>query len=517
MKRLGIVDLGSNTARLSVYEYEPSRWYRLSDEIREQIRLGEGMRVESSLDAPGVTSADLTPGAISRAEAVIRLFSDYAEATGLPELEIIATSAVRDAGNRADLLGRIDDLSHQLRILSGREEGEFSVTSAANSFGLEDAWVVDLGGGSVQISQMKSRRCVSATSRPLGVVRLRETYLKNCPESEEEIAELEAEVGKALKRLTDEIAASGLPILAIGGTIRNLARAVQKRASYPMRLLHNYPLAVDDLEKLIEKRLLGATYLERAAVPGINPDRADVILGGALLFKVLLRQSGLSELRVSGAGVREGVLFEHLLEAPHRLEDVRTFSVFNLLQQYPQPPDHVKQVRTLARELLSGLQSDHGLGPEDFALLDAAAVLHDIGMAVGYHRHHKHGAYLIQSNRLDGFSHREQALIALLVRYHRRGEPSLGAYESLMRPEDSDRLLKLTSCLRLAEQFERSRAGRVTSLQVTVRDESVEVAGPSLSEPSVELWEASKQSDLFERAWGKRLELRSTDSAANPG
>ena len=508
MNRLGIVDLGSNTARLSVFDFEPPHWYRLSDEIRERVRLGEGMGLRSGGDR---VQPSLTPAAIDRAEAALHLFADYANAVGLPEIDVIATSAVRDAENRDDLLERIRDLPLKLRILSGEQEGELSVTSAANSFAMSDAWVVDLGGGSIQVSRMADRRCVSAVSLPLGAVRLRETYLGTNPESDDQIARLERAVGEALTPLTDEIRTSDLPILAIGGTIRNLARAIQKESSYPLRLLHNYELRVDDLEQLISRRFLGATYEERGAVRGINPDRADVILGGALLFKTLLRRSERESLRISGTGVREGVLFEHLFPAPHRVEDVRKFSVFNLLQQYPQPPRHVRQVRKLAAQLLEGLEPLHGLGAEDFALLDAAAILHDIGMAVGYHRHHKHGAYLVHSNRLDGFDHREQALVALLVRYHRRGEPTMGTYGPLMREGDDQRLLRLATCLRLAEQFERSRAGRVTELEIEVGEEEVVVAGPSLEEPSVELWEAQKQSDLFERAWGRKLALRSTD------
>ncbi len=506
MQRLGIVDLGSNTARLVVFEYEAGRSFALVDEIRERIRLGAGLAADGRL----------SPQAIDRASAALHLFADYAAATGLGKLEVIATSAVREAANRDEILRRIDSLPLEVQVLSGEEEARLSVLAVANGFDLEDAWVVDLGGGSIQVSLMQGRDFAHGRSFPLGAVRVTEEHLGSDPPQAEEVEALRRAVKDELGGVAREIADSKLPMVGMGGTIRNLAHAVQKHEAYPLALLHGYLLEASSLGALTD-RLTRLTIRRRARVRGINPDRADIILGGALVIGWLIEAAGVRGLRISGQGVREGAFYRRFFPPPFRPSDIREFSLENLFAQYPQPREHVERVRKLARALFDGLRPLHGMGDAETELLDAAALLHDSGMTVSYYRHHKHGAYLISSAALNGFSQREQALISLLVRYHRRGSPSLGPYKKLMRDGDHKRLLAMATCLRLAELLERSRAGRVSGLTVRLTDGSVRVDLQASEEPTVEIWEAGKHAALFEQAFGRRLELRSVVVPAEPG
>jgi exopolyphosphatase/guanosine-5'-triphosphate,3'-diphosphate pyrophosphatase len=302
------------------------------------------------------------------------------------------------------------------------------------------------------------------------------------------------------------IAASSDELVAMGGTIRNLARAVQVETGYPLDLLHNFELERDAFEALTE-RLLAMPAARRAEELDINPDRADLLAAGALLFRSIFRLSGRSSLRISGHGVREGAFFRWFLPTPHLLPDVTGFAVQNLAQQYFQTSPHVSRVRRIAQRLFQSLQSLHGLDDRDRELLDAAATLHDIGMAVDYHRHHKHGAYLALTQPLPGFDHREQALISLLIRYHRKGSPGLGPYRDLLRSDDKSRLTQLSACLRLAEHLECARTGRIHDLSVRIHADRVRIEAHSAGQAVVEIWEARKQADLFELAFGRRLEI----------
>jgi exopolyphosphatase/pppGpp-phosphohydrolase len=189
------------------------------------------------------------------------------------------------------------------------------------------------------------------------------------------------------------------------------------------------------------------------------------------------------------------------------LPDVTGFAVQNLAQQYFQTSPHVSRVRRIAQRLFQSLQSLHGLDDRDRELLDAAATLHDIGMAVDYHRHHKHGAYLALTQPLPGFDHREQALISLLIRYHRKGSPGLGPYRDLLRSDDKSRLTQLSACLRLAEHLECARTGRIHDVSVRIHADRVRIEAHSAGQAVVEIWEARKQADLFELAFGRRLEI----------
>jgi exopolyphosphatase/guanosine-5'-triphosphate,3'-diphosphate pyrophosphatase len=295
--------------------------------------------------------------------------------------------------------------------------------------------------------------------------------------------------------------------------VRNLARMAQKAHRYPLPSIHGYRLTRELLEE-VTLRLLQTPQARREGLAGLNPDRADIIVAGALVYRWLVRRTGLEEILISGHGVREGAFFRHFLDPPYLLPDVRAFSVRNRARQYPQPGGHVLQVRELAGRLFDGLAPLHGMAEAERELLDAAAALHDSGTLLHYYRHEKHGAYMLIAAPLDGYTHRELALLALLVRYHRRGSPKLGAFAQLARPGDKRRLRQLTVCLRLAESLERSRAGRVRDVEIEVGKGAVVMRLVADEEPTVELWEAQKHEPLFRRAFGRRLEL---EAVRRPG
>ncbi len=496
MPQLGIVDLGSNNARMVVYEYEPERWFKLVDVIREPVRLGEGL---------GATG-EMTEAAIARGIAALDLFVDYAAATRLDRLETIGTSALRDAVNRGSFRRAVAPMGVEVKVLSGEEEARRGLLAVANGFDLEDAWVMDLGGGSAQVSRMLRRRYADGASYPLGGVRLTEAFFRSDPPRRSEIKALEAEIAHHLGPVAKSMARTRAPLVVMGGTVRNLARMMQKRKGYPLDLLHGYFLPRAELEEACQA-LLGKTARQRRRVPGINEDRADVVLAGALVYRWLVRASGTRGVLVSGHGVREGTFYRHFLPAPYRIRDLRSFSVANLSARFALASPHIEHVRHLARKLFDGLAPLHGLGAREAELLDAAAALHDIGIGVDFYRHHRHGAYVLESDALPGFSHREHALLMLLVRYHHGGTPSLEPYQRLAAAGDRRLLARLATCLRLAESLERSRARRVRDVAVEITDGAVRLRLAASEPPAVEIWETGQHAGLFERAYGRRLEL----------
>ena len=495
-RRVGLVDLGSGTARLVVYAYVPGRRYRLVDELREPVRLGQGL----------ARSGRLAPEAVLRALAFLAAVQDYAQATGLERLDVFATSAVRSAENARELLEPARRMGLAPRVLSGEEEARYGVLAVSGGFELEDAWVVDLGGGSAQLSRMRRRAFAGGRAYPLGAVRLYERFLEHDPPKPREVRALEREVKAQLADALPELERARLPLVAMGGTVRNLARAVQRAGRYPLERLHGYALTRDALEALTEK-LLTKSAAARRRVPGLSADRADVIVAGALAYRTLLRAGGFSELFVSGFGLREGVFFEHFLPPPHRPDSVRALHLANLEARFAELAQHTQSVRALALRLFDALAPRFGMTAEDRVLLEAAARVHDVGLTVDFYDHHKHGAYLVLQHTLAGWSHREQALLALLVRYHRKGRPRPGALAPLLEAGDEVRLARLAVLLRLAEHLERARSGRVKRLEVEVGNEEVtlRVGGPE--NPWVEVWETQKDAGLFERAFGLRLRV----------
>lgn len=488
-----MLDLGSGTARLVVYEYAPGLFFHQVDELREPIRLGEGL-------AKGV----LSQGALERGMRALRLFADFAKALGLEReaLVALATSALRDGQGGEVLLEEAARLGLPLRVISGIEEARYGVLAVANSFPFQDAWVVDQGGGSAQISRMKGRRFLEGKAYPLGVLRLKEAFFQKDPPTSREVSALRKHLKASFKGLRPE---PSLPLVAMGGTVRALARLYQKRTSYPLDLLHGYFLPVEALREL--KELLLSMGLEkRKELEGLQPDRAETIPVGPLFYEALLEALNLPGLYVSGVGIREGAFYERFLPPPHLLGEVRGFFINALFHRYPFDPAHRDRVVALALALFDALAPLHRLGAPERRLLQEAAFLHDIGMHVGYRDHHKHGAYLALADPLPGLTHKEHALLALLIRYHRQGKPEFGGLKSLFSKKEKRLLLALATLLRLAEHLERPRTGRVRGVRVEL-GERVRLHLEASEEPWVEILETEKQTGLFAKAFGKSLEV----------
>jgi exopolyphosphatase / guanosine-5'-triphosphate,3'-diphosphate pyrophosphatase len=488
MQRVGIVDLGSNTARMVVYHYEPGEWFQVVDELREPLRLGEGLG----------RKGELAPDAVERAVAMMELFVGYARANQL-EMQVIGTSALRDASNGASVLKRLAAIGLDVDVLSGEDEAQLGVLAVANGFAVRDAWVMDLGGGSAQLARMESRRLAEGAAYPLGAVRLTERHRPGGKPWSSVEGAIEDEAAHHLAAAAKAIRVAGVPVIAMGGTVRNLVRAVQKRVGYPLRLTQGYFLSRDDLED-VTARLLR----DNGRVPGVHPDRADIIPAGALVFRWLVRMAKLPGLWISGHGVRQGLFYRRFLPPPHLIEDLRTFHVANLLHRH-HPPSRTHGVRRLAARIFDQLTPLHGLGEAERQLLDAGAALRDIGKTVNHFRHYRHAAYMVQWSDLSGFTHREQALLALLARFHRGGAPKLGDFEILAQPGDKQRLVVLTACLRLAQAVSGFHGGHVRDVRMTVRPEQVEVRIEADHEPLIERWEAHKQSPFFAKAFGRQL------------
>ena len=254
--------------------------------------------------------------------------------------------------------------------------------------------------------------------------------------------------------------------------------------------------------------LRGMTLRQREDVPGLSRDRADLILAGAVILQALIRRGRFADLTVSGHGLREGLFYEQFLvgESPPLFSDMRGFSVQNLARIYNYEALHTAKVRDLSLSLYDQLRSLHGYGEWERELLGYAATLHDIGVAIGYYDHHKHGAYLVINSALQGFSHREVIMLALLVRAHRKGDVAVEAYRDILHSNDGERLARLAALLRLAEYLERSKSQVVQSLQVEMGD-PIRVVTRSIGDATVEIWDANRRAGLFQKAFGKAIEI----------
>jgi exopolyphosphatase/guanosine-5'-triphosphate,3'-diphosphate pyrophosphatase len=233
---------------------------------------------------------------------------------------------------------------------------------------------------------------------------------------------------------------------------------------------------------------------KRQNIPGLSIDRADIILPGALVLLKVMERLSVEELQLSVNGLREGVFFELFWDHldPPIIPSVRRFSVLNLARNYAYEKDHANHVSFLAGKLFEQLNPLHGYGKEEKELLYAAALLHDLGRIIGYSSHHKHTQTLLEYNGLPGYSPQETALIALLCRYHRKGQPDISDYKLLLNKKDRIKLTRLSAILRLAECLERGRNANITDIITTWDESQLRITLIANQYPAVELWQASR-------------------------
>ena len=494
--------MGSNSFRLVVFTAADG-WWQLTDEIYLAVRIGAG------LEASGELGAEPIKRALQAAEVFAHFFA--AMGIGPENIQALATSAIRDASNRATFLERVHaQTGLEVRVLSDEEEATFGYLAAVNSTTLTDGAVLDLGGGSLQLCEVLSRHPGRRGSWPLGAVRMTERFLPDGDKAPKKARKaLHAHVTAMLERDAAWLPRSGRRIVGIGGTMRNLARAAQAEADLPSTGVQGFYIERDALKALIH-RMRSMPASKRSSIKGIKDHRADLILAGALVVKAVLKHGGFEAIEVTEAGLREGIFFDSYLDGdPPLFDDVRRSSVLNLAARYHVDEAHTEHVARLALALFDEL-AEAGLHPGDRwerELLFCACVLHDIGMSVDYDDHHKHSQYLILNAGLPGFAPREVALIALAARYHRKGTPEFDELESLADDGDEERLDRLAILLRLAEDLERSRDQSVRAVHVVADDGTIRLELDAEGAASVERWAVRREVELFDRAFGRRLEV----------
>jgi exopolyphosphatase/guanosine-5'-triphosphate,3'-diphosphate pyrophosphatase len=489
-RRLAVVDLGSNSFRLVVFTWVDDSWFRLSDEIHEVVRIGEG------LEETGV----LAKQPMERALETVELYAHFCRATGIDDVQAVATSAIRDAANRDEFLERA---ALDVRVLSTEEEAFYGYLAAVNSTTLTDGVAFDLGGGSMQLTRVEGRRATDMRSWPFGAVRMTERFLAKENVKPKHVKALREHIAAALAEVP--WLGQGGDFAGIGGTVRNLGTAAMHHQGLPAFGVQGFPLRRKVLDDLVD-RFADMTPAERAKVPGIKPERGDLILAGALVVQSVMEAGGFDCMEVTEAGLREGVFLGRLLKHrdPPLFNNVRRASVRNLAAEYEQDFAHINHVADLALAMWDELGSGD---PVERELLWAAAMLHDIGTTIDYDDHHKHSRYLILNAGLPGFSPRETALIGQMARYHRKGNPTLGQFSALGREGDDEMLTRCSAVLRVAEQLERSRDQAVDRVRVKVDDGRVELRLDAHEDVAIARWAAENEADVFKLAFGRDLEI----------
>ena len=488
MRHTAIVDLGSNSFRVVVFRYEVGGAWAVWDEIREPVRLSAGMGSEQVL----------RHGPVARALDTVRTFAAFCAQTGVEDVVAVGTSALRDAENGPEVVAAIQDAGLAVRILDGQEEAYYGALAILNTTTVTDGFGLDMGGGSIQLMRLQDAEMTDWVSRPLGAVRATEAFLSD-DDQKSGIKALRKEVKRALGEL-DWLDSGAGPLAGIGGSVRNLAAAAQRLHDLPNGGVQGFALTAE-MAGAVVAELAGRSVGERRALPGVNPDRGDVILAAAVVLETILAEGGFEAIEITEAGLREGIFFERYFDGrvPPVFDDVGRASVQNLMLRHGTDMVHSTRVAGHALALYDGIAEGGALAAsdDDRRLLEAAALLHDIGRGVAYDNRHKHARYLILDEGLPGFTRDDMQTVAQIVRYIPKGTP-----------EADTRVELLAGLLRVAEQLERTRSPDVNGLAVRVEPEAVTVLVDVEPGASVGLWAAAHSTELLAGALAREVIVR---------
>jgi exopolyphosphatase/guanosine-5'-triphosphate,3'-diphosphate pyrophosphatase len=526
MPRFAALDLGSNALRLRIVEaHSPSNskeQLSLLPEATSTFREIKSLRAPVRLGSEVFVTGRLATSSIGQACSALRDFRQEMDAAKVDAYRATATSAVREAQNGAVLVERARrEAGIELEVIEGVEEARLIQLAVVRRLGLADkrALLVDVGGGSTELTYLDRGSNAFSMSLPVGTVRLLEMYLRGIKSVDRARQKLLFEgVDRALGEAIPQLTKMPFEILVgTGGSVDTLSELCPMKGGFA-----GFPRAVDvPLMRTLLGKLFGQTPEQRRDAFGLRPDRADTIVPASSIFLRVAEAFGVKAIVAPGVGLKEGILEELVDKYFDRWDkesEARTVfeACVRLGKRYGFDQAHGELVASLALRLFDDMQSVHRMQDRDRLLLRAAALLHDVGDYVRYDGHHKHSWYLIQHSDIMGLTPDERAIVANVARYHRKSAPDPS--HPNFRELDKDARAKvrgLAAILRIADALDREHRGKVTGVRAEVegKHRRLRLFVTGEEERELEEWTVRAKSELLRDVYDLEVVI---DGAARP-
>lgn len=506
---LAAIDVGTNSFHMIVARLVGENGFEVLTREKVVVRLGHG----------GGEMKVLEDDAMQRGVAALSRMRQIADSAGAP-IRAVATSAVREASNSAVFLDAARRVGVEVEVISGVEEARLIHLGVLQAVPVYDRRVllVDIGGGSTEVLIGQSGDTLFARSFKLGAVRLTDRFFagQTGRVAGSSVQKCRAHIRSTLATVEREVLDLGHEVaVASSGTAETVARMIHARSGRSgLRTYNCYEFDADDLDEVVDELCSAPSDLARRQIPGLDPGRADIILAGALVLQVVAQEFDISRFTFSDYALREGVLLDSIQRRRglhvHALRDVARRSVRQLAQRCDDDPTHSEHVAALALQLFDATEALHGLGDEHRHLLDAAALLANVGLVVSHSKHHLHSYYVIRNSELVGFTDPEIELIALIARYHRKSAPKTSHEEFAALSDDDQYTVRvLAGLLRIAIGLDRSHDQRVTAIRVTGSRRRLTVGAVAARGTGLdlELYAASERKALLEDALDVGIEI----------
>jgi exopolyphosphatase/guanosine-5'-triphosphate,3'-diphosphate pyrophosphatase len=520
---LAAIDIGTNSFHMVVARVDEvggsvgasGPAFEVIEREKEIVRLGSGSGDMKRLE----------PEAIDRGVAALIRLSRVAAIHGA-DVHAVATSAVREAENAHEFIERARvEAGVEVDVIAGVEEARLIHLGVLQSVPVFESRLVliDIGGGSTEILVGERGETLAAGSLKLGAIRLSRRFFGGDRTHPAAVESCRRHIRSVLAPMVREVEPLGFEVaVASSGTAETIAALVHaRRGGAPLRTYNNFEMSATEIREVVASIIACDSVEDRRRLAGMDASRADIILGGALVLEQAVLELGISSILISDYALREGVLLDALSRRRgatlHHLQDLRRRSVMHLVETMDDDPAHSERAAALTLEVFDGLASLHGLGDDSRELLEAAALLANVGLSVSHSEHHKHSYYVIRhSDRLAGFTDHEIELIALVARYHRKSSPKIKHQEfARLRPADQDRVRSMAAILRMGIALDRSHRAPVTSVSVISdgvigSDAPIVLEVSSRGDVSLELQAASERRTLLEEVLQRPVEVRTT-------
>jgi exopolyphosphatase/guanosine-5'-triphosphate,3'-diphosphate pyrophosphatase len=504
MPTFAAVDIGSNSVRLKISRLD-KRHLREILEDREVTRLGESV----------FRNGFLSPDAMADTIKVLRRFHRSVQKAGTDVVRVVATSAMRDARNSQAFIEWVRSATGwNVEIISGLEEARLIHLGLVSSLRVSSApmLMIDLGGGSCELTLSISGHIRETVSLSLGAVRLTNEFLEHDPPRKRELERMGGFIAREISRIQDRIVRARIKVaLATSGT----AAAIASLCAATARTRGQRADTVLRAQMLrMAKQISRLSLEERKKLPGIGPRRAEIIIAGVNVFSQLMERCQLPCFRYSALGLRDGLLaqmaaeYDRSTRSGRQIESERWESIQKAVEHYRVDMRHALKVRASAMQLFKGLRSVHRLPAEYQEWLSAAAMLYEVGDYVNRNGRHRHAYYIIANSEILGYTPQQRRVIAAIARYLGKSQPTAGdGPMKALAPADQAAVRKASLLLRLARASNLARSSAVRSTRLGVRDGAVRLQLIPRGKMSVnlELWAIEKETDYFRELFGREL------------
>jgi exopolyphosphatase/guanosine-5'-triphosphate,3'-diphosphate pyrophosphatase len=510
-KNLAAIDIGTNSIHLIVAEIDPD-----TGRFRTLVRQKDLVRL-------GIGSTDmkyLSESAMDRALLSLRRFKKIADMLNA-QVRAIATSAVREALNKDEFVRRVrTETGIRVEIASGVEEARLIHLGVLQALPVykKRHLMMDIGGGSTEFLLGQERKVLFNNSLKLGAVRLTEKFFKTGKALAETVDECRNYVRGILSPVERGLHEFRFDV-AIGssGTITNLAQLISaSKGNSPDMPMNGFTFTRKELTKAVGTILSCTSTEERSKIPGLDPARADIIVAGAVILEEIFAVLDLRSITISDFALREGIILDTIEKFYRKkrldhLHDIRYASVLHIAENFQYEKNHARQVARLALQIFDQTEKLHHLGVNDRVYLEAAAMLHEVGLFISHAQHHRHSYYLIRNAELLGFTENEKEIVANIARYHRKSHPKVKheGYNKL-DAEEQEIVHKLASILRIADGLDRTHSGVVKDIRCRrLKDElTMTLLKNRHTGDDLEIWGAERKKQLFEETYKIRVKFK---------